>query len=220
MAYCEKLVPIIIRWETGVVHLFPDGSVDYYSRPNEVLFKEARKTGFSNDPLDNGGATMVGVTLDTFKTYRKKIGGKLPNVSDLINITYEEWFDILKTMYWDKMKADRIKNQSITNLCVNTVWGSGAGYIKTIQGVLGVKQDGIVGNVTLNIINGYTPQKELFDKLWKRREKYFNDIVARSVAAYEKKIGRPATETEKIRHTQKKYLNGWLNRLNSFKFEE
>ena len=123
-------------------------------------------------------------------------------------------------MYWDKMKADRIKNQSIANLCVNTVWGSGAGYIKTIQGVLGVKQDGMVGNVTLNAINSYTPQKELFDKLWKRREKYFNDIVARSVAAYEKKIGRPATETEKIRHTQKKYLKGWLNRLNSFKFEE
>lgn len=211
MADCGKLVPIIIHWEAGV----PMAGL-----PNEMMFEDARKKGFANDPIDNGGATMVGITLDTFKAYRKAHGKKTPTVRDLKDITYEEWYDILKTMFWDKMKADRIENQSIANLCVNTVWGSGAGYIKAIQGVLGVKQDGIVGNITLGAINGYTPQKTLFEKLWKRREKFFNDIVARSVAAYEKKVGRPATEVEKLRYTQKKFLKGWLNRLRSFKYYE
>lgn len=211
MADCRKLVPIIIHWEAGV----PMAGL-----PNEMMFEEARKKGFVNDPIDKGGATMVGITLDTFKSYRKSNGNKTPSVRDLKDITYKEWYDILKTSYWDKMKADRIENQSIANLCVNTVWGSGAGYIKIIQGVLGVKQDGIVGNITIGAINGYTPQKTLFEKLWKRREKFFNDIVARSVAAYEKKVGRPATEVEKLRYTQKKFLKGWLNRLNSFKFNQ
>lgn len=211
MADCAKLVPTIIRWEAGVTTA---------GLSNEEMFERAKRTGFANDPIDNGGATMIGITLDTFKAYRKRKGKKTPSVQDLKNITYEEWFDILKTMFWDKMLADRINNQSIANLCVNTVWGSGAGYIKNIQGVLGVKADGVVGSITLGAINGYEPQKELFEKLWKRREKFFYDIVARSVAAYEKKIGRPATETEKLRHTQKKFLRGWLNRLNSFKYYE
>ena len=35
------------------------------------------------------------------------------------------------------MQADDIANQSIANLCVNTVWGTGPKYIKTIQGVIG-----------------------------------------------------------------------------------
>jgi hypothetical protein len=40
------------------------------------------------------------------------------------------------------------------------------------------------------------------------------------VAGYEEKIGRKATEKELLEHTKKKYLNGWLNRLNDFKFNE
>ena len=219
MANCEKLVPIIFRWEAGVAHYFPDGTIDYYSRPNKLLFKEARIKGFANDPIDNGGATMIGITLDTFKAYRKAHGKKTPTVSDLKAITYEEWYDILKTMYWDKMKADQINNQSIANLCVNTVWGSGTGYIKTIQQVLGVVADGIVGKITLGAINNQN-QSEVFSKLWNRRKNFFEDLVNRSVAAYEKKIGRKATENELLRYTQKRFLNGWLNRLNDFQFSE
>lgn len=162
---------------------------------------------------------MVGVTLATFKEYRKRKKKPTPTVKDLKAITYEEWRDILKTMYWDKMKADDIANQSIANLCVNTVWGSGAGYIKTIQSVLGVKQDGVVGNITLGKINGWNPQSALFDLLWARRKKFFESIVQNSIAEYERKIGRKSTLQEQLKHTYKRFLAGWLNRLNDFKFE-
>ena len=162
---------------------------------------------------------MVGVTLDTFKSYRKKKGGKTPNSNDLKAISYEEWKDILKTMFWDKMQADRIENQSIANLCVNTVWGSGAGYIKKIQEVCGVYPDGVVGDITLKAINESKDQEQLFLRLWDRRKKYFEDIVAKSVRDYERKIGREATEAEKLKHTKQRFLKGWLNRLNDFKYE-
>lgn len=215
MANVEKLAPIIIKWEAGV----NIDAEENQGLSTKELFEKARATGFGNDPVDSGGATMVGVTIDTYKAYRKKKKKPVPSVSALKAITYEEWIDILKTMFWDRMQADRIQNQSIANLCVNTVWGSGPGYIKTIQGVLGVRQDGVVGDITIGKINNWNPQQALFDKLWSRRKRFFEDIVARSIADYERKLGRKSTMQEQLKRTKKRFLKGWLNRLNDFKFE-
>jgi lysozyme family protein len=211
MANVDKLIPIIIKWEAGVTG---EGLT------NEQLFEKAKIKGFANDPVDAGGATMIGITIGTYTTYRKVHHRPIPSVKDLKAITYEEWRDILKTMYWDKMKADQITNQSIANLCVNTVWGSGTGYIKKIQGVLCVAQDGIVGPITLGRINGWQPQKDLFDRLWRRRKKFFDDIIAQSVKNYERKIGRKATDRELLKCTYKRFEKGWMNRLNDFEYAE
>lgn len=216
MAKVEKLIPIIIKWEAGI----DPNKEENAGLTAKELFEKARKTGYGNDPVDSGGATMVGVTLDTYKAYRKKKKKSVPAIKELKAITYEEWLDILKTMFWDRMQADRIENQSIANLCVNTVWGTGPGYIKKIQGVLGVRQDGIVGDITLGKINGWNPQSMLFDKLWARRKKFFEDTVASSIADYERKLGRKSTLQEQLKYTKKRFLKGWLNRLNDFKFEE
>ena len=210
MADCEKLIPTIIKWETGTDIRAGETCFE--------MFNRARKKGFANDPVDPGGATMCGVTLSTYRSYCVKQGLRQPGVDELKSITYSDWYAIFKTMFWDKMKADKITNQSIANLCVNTVWGSGPGYISYIQEILGVKADGIVGTITLNAINTQD-QAELFQKLWDRRKRFFEQIVDRSVMAYERKIGRKATENEKLRYTSKKFLKGWLNRLNDFKFE-
>ena len=192
MAKVELLLPKILKWEGG----------------------------FVNDPVDSGGATNKGVTLATYKAYRKAHGMKTPTVADLKAITNETVMAILKEFYWDKMKADDIANQSIANLCVNMLWGSGTGYIKRIQSVLNVKQDGVVGPVTIGKINGWANQKDLFDRLWNQRKKFFENIVANDIRVYERKIGRKATERELLRYTKKRFLNGWLNRLNDFRYED
>lgn len=190
MADINKLAPIIFKWEGG----------------------------FVNDPADAGGATNKGVTLATYRNYCKLKKKPMPTVADLKAITDETVVDILRVYYWNPCKADEIKNQSIANLIVNSVWGSGTGYIKKVQEVAGVKPDGIVGKMTLSAING-ADQRYLFTRLWNRRKKFFEDITASSIAAYERKIGRKATENELMKHTNKRFLKGWLNRLNSFKFE-
>ena len=192
MAKVELLLPKILKWEGG----------------------------FVNDPVDSGGATNKGVTLATYKAYRKAHGMKTPTVADLKAITNETVMAILKEFYWDKMKADDIANQSIANLCVNMLWGSGTGYIKRIQSVLNVKQDGVVGPVTIGKINGWANQKDLFDRLWNQRKKFFENIVVNDIRVYERKIGRKATERELLRYTKKRFLNGWLNRLNDFRYED
>lgn len=108
-------------------------------------------------------------------------------------MTDGEWLDILKTMFWDRWQADKIKSQKLANILVDWVWGSGVYGIKIPQRILGVKQDGIVGNKTLEALNAQDPDK-LFQVIYEARKKYLNDIT----------ISRPAN---------KRFLRGWLNRL-------
>ena len=94
MANVNKLKPFILKWEGG----------------------------FVNDPDDLGGATNKGITLTTYKEYRKRKGLPDPSVDDLKNISDEEWTEVLKTMFWDRWQANRIENQSVANILVDWVW--------------------------------------------------------------------------------------------------
>ena len=147
--------------------------------------------------IDGKTCTMKGVTLATFRYYF----GKNKNCNDLKNITNDQWRYIFKKGYWDKWKADSIDNQSIANLLVDWTYNSGVWGIKHPQTILGVKADGIVGNKTLEAINNHPNKEELFKQLWNRRKKFFEDIAKRD-------------------KSKTKFLNGWLNRLNAFKYFE
>jgi lysozyme family protein len=187
MANIEKYIPILFRWEAGII-----------MKDNETIeqaFARAKKKGWADDPLDKGGATMIGVTIGTYRTYCKYKGKKVPTKTDLKNITYKEWRDIVHTMYWSKWKADLIENQHVANMIVDWVWASGQGIgIKRVQKLLGVTADGIVGPKTLAAVNSQDP-KELFTKVYNARAAHFNAIV-------------------KNNPSQKKWLKGWMNRIN------
>ena len=116
MANVEKIVPFIIQFEAGVS---PAGLT------GKLLFEKARKPWYANDPDDLGGATMVGVTLATYTEYCRKKSYPRPSVERLRSMTYTQWLDILKTMFWDRWKADEIANQSIAEILVDWVWASG-----------------------------------------------------------------------------------------------
>ena len=66
MATIDKFIPILLRWEAGIT--VKEGET------LEQAFARAKKVGFSNDPNDNGGATMVGVTIGTYRSYCKYKG--------------------------------------------------------------------------------------------------------------------------------------------------
>lgn len=171
MADVNKLAPIILKWEGG----------------------------FVNDPDDLGGATNKGVTIATYTQYRKNNGLPLPTVDELKSMRHHEWVTILKTMYWNRWKADSIVNQSVANILVDWVWASGVHGIKRPQRMLGVKDDGAVGTITLGALNSYPNQQLLFDRIKADRVTYINEIC----------LKRPANN---------KFKKGWLNRLNDFKF--
>lgn len=165
-----KLVPFILKWEGG----------------------------FVDDPDDLGGATNRGVTIGTYATYCKKKGYPAPTVERLKNLSEKDWAEILKTMYWDRWKADNIKSQSVANILVDWVWASGVNGIKIPQQLLGVTVDGIVGTKTLAALNARNP-KELFEEIKEERVQFIEDICRK----------RPANN---------KFKKGWLNRINSLQY--
>lgn len=188
MANAKILFPFILKWEGG----------------------------FVNDPADSGGATNMGVTLATYEAYCRKKGYPKPTVERLKNITREQVFDIFKTMFWDKWHADEINDQRVANMLVDWIWASGIRGITNPQRVLGVKSDGIVGNKTITAVNFAEPG-DLFQALWNCRKQFLLNITNASVAAYTKRIGRTPTESELLKHTKKRFINGWLNRLEKIK---
>ncbi len=183
MAKIEILAPFIKKWEGG----------------------------FVNDPADRGGATNKGVTLSTYTQYCQRKGYPRPTVDRLRRLTDAEWLDILKSMYWDRWQADRIDSQGVANILVDWVWGSGAYGITIPQRLLGVRCDGVVGDVTLGALN--SRGSAFFEHVYAARVQYLHDITNSSVRRYEARLGRKATERELLRYTNKRFLKGWLNRL-------
>lgn len=172
MAKVEKLVPFLKRWEGGFVH----------------------------DSDDLGGATNMGVTMNTYIAYCRRKGYPVPTVTRLKNLSEEQWTDIVKTMYWDRFKGDKIESQSVANICVDWLWLSGTVAIKKVQELVGTKADGIVGDKTIAAINSRSALP-LFGMIKEVRAMYIDEICRK----------RPANE---------KFRKGWMNRLNDLRYED
>lgn len=150
--------------------------------------------GFANDPNDTGGATNKGVTIGTFR----EVFGKDKTVNDLKRITEAQWMEVLRKKFWDRWLSDRIDSQAVANMLVDWTWHSGKYGITIPQRILGVKADGIVGEKTLAAINNAEP-KALFVILKDERKAYL-------------------TRQAKVSPRKRKFLNGWLNRVNSMEY--
>lgn len=172
MADISKLSPIISKWEGGYV----------------------------NDPTDKGGATNMGITIGTWKQvgYDKDGDGDIDEAD--IKLLDKNDFNAVLRRYWNKWKADEIKNQSIANILVDWYWGSGKWGIIIPQRLLGVVDDGIVGNRTIQALNN-EDQEYFFNTILQARKDFLNNIV-------------------KNNPSQKRFIKGWLNRLNDFKYSE
>ena len=151
--------------------------------------------GYINDQADLGKQTNKGVTLSTYRS----VFGKNKTVSDLKKITDEQWEFIFKKFYWDKWKADDINDQNVANILVDWLWCSGSYGIKIPQRVLGVSVDGIVGSKTIAAINA-RDGRELFDTIKQERKDFIDRIC-------------------QTRPQNRKFKNGWMNRINSLAYE-
>lgn len=152
--------------------------------------------GYVDDPDDSGGATNRGITQATYDRFRSR---HARDPQPVISIPTFEVEEIYRVDYWLPSKAPRME----WPLClahfdgaVNCGLNAAA---KMLQRALGVEPDGVVGPVTLGAVRARAADA-LAAAVCTERSRYYDGIVAR-------------------RPTQRKFLQGWMNRLQALRKE-
>ena len=146
----------------------------------ENFAKAYRKTiaaegGFSQHPLDPGGATMKGITLKRYSAYL----GRQATVEELKAIPEEHLLAIYGQGYWDKCRCDDLP--SGLDVCVfDWAVNSGPGRaVKALQELAGVRPDGDVGPKTLAAVASwwaYYGPKTCIAMYQNERMEYLEDL--------------------------------------------
>ena len=207
---CETLIP------------FPDTNSDDDCNTFEEKIKEVLNTegGFVDDSSDPGGPTNRGISWPVWESYANDILNVEPTIENLKNLTEVQAKSIYKALYWDKIYADDINDGDLRFLLFDFYVNSGGNAIKTLQRTLNdlglsISADGVLGLHTLTAINNFPDQIGLYNKFKNARKSYYEKITEKSVARY--LVKNPmATSTEIKQNTFKKFINGWLNRVNKF----
>lgn len=141
--------------------------------------------------------SMRGISAPVFASYL----GRIPTITEMKALSKQTALSIYKINYWDRMKGDFIANQSMAEIvfdgCVNHGVSRG---IKILQKVLGLKESGIMDGSTLTKLNMSDPNS-IFDQYKEERLKFYELIVSNNPS-------------------QSVFLNGWVKRIQSFKFSQ
>lgn len=152
---------------------------------------------FNSDPLDHGGPTNRGITLSTWhRVGWDKDGDADIDVEDIRMLTADDALHVLKKHYWDRWRADEIRNQKVADILVDWLWCSGRWGIIIPQRILRVKPDGLAGPVTLHALNNENPFRLLI-RIYNSRVAFIHDIIKKDP-------------------TQCRFERGWYNRLNAY----
>lgn len=160
---------------------------------NGVIRREG--STFTNDPLDPGGPTKYGITLQTLKDYHHDDAVTADEISVL---SMDEARAIYREMFVERPGFLGVRDDRLRAFLVD--WGVNSGprtSIKALQRRCGLTPDGIMGPVTLRFANN-SPLPELYDALVNDRAQFYADIVSRNPS-------------------QGRFLQGWLNRNNEFR---
>lgn len=112
--------------------------------------------GYVNHPRDPGGATNMGITHRTYAAWLKVHNRPQKNVRD---ITDEEVAAIYKEQYWDAVKGDSLPSgvdYAVFDFAVNSGPSRAA---KFLQRVVGVSDDGVIGQMTLAAVQGVSARQ-------------------------------------------------------------
>ena len=160
-----------------------------------VLRAEGGKT---DDRLDRGGRTNCGVTQATFDDWLWS-HGKVKR--DVWTMTTNECADIYHAMYWSAIRGDDMPAPLDFVLFDTAVQHGPRRAIEMLQQALGVQDDGIVGQLTMqqiardtNTKGGHDSAKSLAAGVIVERVKFYQHIIAADPS-------------------QKRFETGWGNRV-------
>ncbi len=150
---------------------------DYDEALAELLKSEG---GYTNHPADPGGPTNFGITIADYRMYVK------PNATadDVRHMKLSEAKAIYRAKYWDKMRCDELPagvDYAVFDFGVNSGVSRSAKYL---QRIVGAKDDGVIGDKTLQSVNDYVAKygaKKLEDTLEAQRLAFLKGLKTWSV---------------------------------------
>lgn len=111
--------------------------------------------GFVDHPNDPGGATNMGITFNTLKSWRQPDS---ITVDDVRNLTEDEAKQIYRANYWNAIGCDDLPD-GVDLVTFDFGVNAGPGRsVKTLQRVIGVKDDGAIGPITLAAVAAVEPE--------------------------------------------------------------
>lgn len=156
--------------------------------------------GYQKSPEDPGNYNsldqLVGTNLGIAAFTCEDFIGFPPNEEMMRKLTIELATCIYRQKFWQRIKGDQIASQEVANILFDGHVNHGNTGIRLMQDVLGVKRDAIVGPITLGKLNASNPER-VYIAYRHARKLFYYKIVA----------NRPQ---------MKKFLQGWLNRIDSF----
>lgn len=168
--------------------------MDAFSRALEFTLRW--EGGYVNHPADPGGETNFGVTTAVYSQYRKDKGLAMRSIRQISAVEVREIYHL---RYWYAAGCDKLPPSLA--LC-HFDWAVNSGCsraIKTLQQVVGVRTDGIIGPLTSQaIISAISLTKETW-------------LCDRYNAIREGCYRRWGVGSQRV------FLAGWLNRLNAVK---
>jgi len=166
---------------------------------------------YSNHSNDKGGETYRGISR---KFHPSWVGWKIIDEEKLtkgsLPRNYKSEYPQMETLvaqfykskFWDKILLNQVKDTSLQRIIFDAYVNSGGNGIKLLQRVLrdqfgkNIAVDGAQGRLTVAAINSVNPE-QLFESFKTARASYYNAIA---------------------KNGNEVFLEGWLNRLSSFKY--
>ena len=154
-----------------------------------------REGGYVNHPDDRGGPTRYGITLKTLARFRDEVVVD----SDVENLTREEavkiyWRDYVMEPGFHYIHSDNLAEHLVD---IGVLHGPERA-IKWLQQAIGTEPDGVIGPITLSVVNEGTLLAEEVSKL---------------LAVFRIRfMGRLISDD----HSQAEFAAGWLNRATAF----
>lgn len=154
--------------------------------------------GYVDDPDDPGGETNKGITMNTFSHCSHALLGVDPTSANLKALTDAQAGIIYKSRYWNPMQGDAFTLQDLANIVCDFYVNAGThatSLLQTVINKLGAKVvvDGTLGPASMQALAALN-QITVYDQYKQGRIDYYQQLATK----------------------YPKFLDGWLNRVNSF----
>src|SRR5438445_5035809 len=113
----------------------------------------AYEGGWSDHPKDPGGATMKGITIATFRSYKRGATKTM-----LRNVSQTDVEYIYRDGYWTPIRGDDLPAGVDLSTFDYGVNSGPSRSVRDLQSVLGVGADGVLGTVTLKALASANPK--------------------------------------------------------------